>query len=311
MRPPTRAPARNAVRSRLEAPPAAWQRRGITDGKERRDDGTCGEDGVVDGGGGGDGRATAEAFEREGCGSSRPTSTLRASPASRVSCASSTARRPRRSRRWRARSAPSTCSSTAPASSSRDRPRHLGTDWDFSFDLNVKSMHRLIRAFLPSMLTKGKGSIVNIASAPPPARGIPNRYVYGASKSRWASPRRWRRTTSQGDTLQRHLPEHDRAPSARRGGSRRSAPRAANRRGSARPSSTASRWAGSASPRKSPRSPSTSPPTRRLRHRPGVHRRRRLCDVRADRTSTPEAGANGKARAGRALPFTPSAACNS
>src|SRR5262245_8601225 len=37
-------------------------------------------------------------------------------------------------------------------------------DWDFSFDLNVKSMHRTIRAFLPGMLTKGRGSIVNIAS---------------------------------------------------------------------------------------------------------------------------------------------------
>ena len=36
-------------------------------------------------------------------------------------------------------------------------------DWDFSFDLNVKSMHRTIKAFLPGMLAKGKGSIVNIA----------------------------------------------------------------------------------------------------------------------------------------------------
>ncbi len=56
-------------------------------------------------------------------------------------------------------------------------------DWDFSFDLNVKSMHRLIRAFLPGMLTKGKGSIVNIASGASSVRGIPNRYVYGASKA--------------------------------------------------------------------------------------------------------------------------------
>ena len=38
-------------------------------------------------------------------------------------------------------------------------------DWDFSFDLNVKSMHRTIRAFLPGMLAKGGGSIVNISSA--------------------------------------------------------------------------------------------------------------------------------------------------
>jgi 2-keto-3-deoxy-L-fuconate dehydrogenase len=56
-------------------------------------------------------------------------------------------------------------------------------DWDFSFDLNVKSMHRTIRAFLPGMLAKGGGSIVNVASGASSVRGIPNRYVYGASKA--------------------------------------------------------------------------------------------------------------------------------
>jgi 2-keto-3-deoxy-L-fuconate dehydrogenase len=56
-------------------------------------------------------------------------------------------------------------------------------DWDFSFNLNVKSMHRLIRAFLPGMLEKGSGSIVNIASTASSVCGIPNRYVYGASKA--------------------------------------------------------------------------------------------------------------------------------
>jgi 2-keto-3-deoxy-L-fuconate dehydrogenase len=56
-------------------------------------------------------------------------------------------------------------------------------DWDFSFDVNVKSMHRTIRAFLPGMLEKGRGSIVNIASGASSVRGIPNRYVYGASKA--------------------------------------------------------------------------------------------------------------------------------
>ena len=55
-------------------------------------------------------------------------------------------------------------------------------DWDFSFDLNVKSMHRTIRAFLPGMLEKGRGSIVNIASGASSVRGIPNRYVYGADR---------------------------------------------------------------------------------------------------------------------------------
>ena len=56
-------------------------------------------------------------------------------------------------------------------------------DWDFSFDLNVKSMHRTIRAFLPGMLERPRGSIVNIASGASSVRGIPNRYVYGASKA--------------------------------------------------------------------------------------------------------------------------------
>jgi 2-keto-3-deoxy-L-fuconate dehydrogenase len=55
--------------------------------------------------------------------------------------------------------------------------------WDFSFDLNVKSMHRTIKAFLPGMLDKGAGSIVNIASGAGSVRGIPNRYVYGATKA--------------------------------------------------------------------------------------------------------------------------------
>lgn len=55
--------------------------------------------------------------------------------------------------------------------------------WDFSFDLNVKSMHRLTKAFLPGMLAKGAGSIVNIASGAGSVRGIPNRYAYGATKA--------------------------------------------------------------------------------------------------------------------------------
>ncbi len=56
-------------------------------------------------------------------------------------------------------------------------------DWDFSFDLNVKSMHRTIRAVLPGMLERGRGSIVNVASGASSVRGLPNRYVYGASKA--------------------------------------------------------------------------------------------------------------------------------
>ena len=56
-------------------------------------------------------------------------------------------------------------------------------DWDFSFDLNVKSMHRTIKAFLPGMLEKKSGSIVNISSAVSSIRGVSNRYAYGATKA--------------------------------------------------------------------------------------------------------------------------------
>jgi 2-keto-3-deoxy-L-fuconate dehydrogenase len=56
-------------------------------------------------------------------------------------------------------------------------------DWDFSFDLNVKSMHRTIKVFLPGMLAKKGGAIVNIASAVSSIRAVPDRYVYGATKA--------------------------------------------------------------------------------------------------------------------------------
>jgi 2-keto-3-deoxy-L-fuconate dehydrogenase len=61
-------------------------------------------------------------------------------------------------------------------------------DWDFSFDLNVKSMHRTIRAFMPGMLARAKargksGSIVNLSSGASSLKGAPNRYAYGATKA--------------------------------------------------------------------------------------------------------------------------------
>ena len=56
-------------------------------------------------------------------------------------------------------------------------------DWDFSFDLNVKSMHRTIRAFLPGMVENGGGSIINVSSGASSLRGLPNRYAYGATKA--------------------------------------------------------------------------------------------------------------------------------
>ncbi|SFJ31737.1 2-keto-3-deoxy-L-fuconate dehydrogenase [Sphingomonas sp. NFR04] len=56
-------------------------------------------------------------------------------------------------------------------------------DWMLSFDLNVHAMHRMIRAFLPGMLAKGGGAIVNMSSIASSVKGIPNRHAYGASKA--------------------------------------------------------------------------------------------------------------------------------
>lgn len=57
------------------------------------------------------------------------------------------------------------------------------SDWDFSFDLNVKSMYFTIRAFLPAMLEAGGGSIINMSSVASSIKGIAQRCVYGASKA--------------------------------------------------------------------------------------------------------------------------------
>ncbi|WP_336621024.1 MULTISPECIES: SDR family oxidoreductase [unclassified Sinorhizobium] len=56
-------------------------------------------------------------------------------------------------------------------------------DYDFAFDLNVKSMFRMIRAFLPGMIEKGGGSIINMSSVAGAPKGVPNRFVYSASKA--------------------------------------------------------------------------------------------------------------------------------
>lgn len=56
-------------------------------------------------------------------------------------------------------------------------------DWDFSFAINVHSMYHTIRAFLPGMLTAGKGSIINVASVASSIMGVPNRCVYGVTKA--------------------------------------------------------------------------------------------------------------------------------
>lgn len=56
-------------------------------------------------------------------------------------------------------------------------------EWDFAFDLNVKSMYRTIKAALPGMLERGGGSIINMSSAASSIMGAPNRFIYGATKA--------------------------------------------------------------------------------------------------------------------------------
>jgi len=56
-------------------------------------------------------------------------------------------------------------------------------DWDFSFNVNIKSMYFMIKSIIPKMLDQKKGSIINIASVASSLKGVPNRFVYGASKA--------------------------------------------------------------------------------------------------------------------------------
>ena len=55
--------------------------------------------------------------------------------------------------------------------------------FDFSFNLNVRAMYRVTRAFLPAMLERGAGSIINVASVAGSLKGAPQRFVYGATKA--------------------------------------------------------------------------------------------------------------------------------
>lgn len=57
------------------------------------------------------------------------------------------------------------------------------SDWDKSFDINARSMYRMIRALLPGMLARRKGSIINMSSLASSVKGVPNRFVYGATKA--------------------------------------------------------------------------------------------------------------------------------
>ncbi len=56
-------------------------------------------------------------------------------------------------------------------------------DWEFAFDLNVRSQWNTIRAFLPNMLSRGQGSIINIASVAGSIKAVPNRFVYSTTKA--------------------------------------------------------------------------------------------------------------------------------
>ena len=56
-------------------------------------------------------------------------------------------------------------------------------DWEFSFNLNVRSMFWVTKAFLPGMLKKGGGSIINMSSIASSVKGLPNRFAYGATKA--------------------------------------------------------------------------------------------------------------------------------
>ena len=55
--------------------------------------------------------------------------------------------------------------------------------WDFSFNLNVRAHFHMIKSLLPGMLARGQGSVINMASIASSLKGVPNRFVYGASKA--------------------------------------------------------------------------------------------------------------------------------
>ena len=56
-------------------------------------------------------------------------------------------------------------------------------DWDFSFNVNIKSMYFMTKSILPKMIKQNKGSIINISSIASSLRGLPNRFVYGTTKA--------------------------------------------------------------------------------------------------------------------------------
>ena len=56
-------------------------------------------------------------------------------------------------------------------------------EWEMAFDLNVRSMYRMVKAFLPAMLEAGGGSVINMSSVASSVKGVPNRFVYETTKA--------------------------------------------------------------------------------------------------------------------------------
>ena len=56
-------------------------------------------------------------------------------------------------------------------------------EWQFALDLNVTAMFHMIRAFLPAMLERNSGSVINMSSVASSIKGVPNRFAYSASKA--------------------------------------------------------------------------------------------------------------------------------
>jgi 2-keto-3-deoxy-L-fuconate dehydrogenase len=56
-------------------------------------------------------------------------------------------------------------------------------DWDFAFEINVRAHYRMMRAFTPAWLAKGKASVINMASVASSVKGVPNRFLYGTTKA--------------------------------------------------------------------------------------------------------------------------------
>ena len=132
--------------------------------------------------------------------------------------------------------------------------------WQFAFDLNVRSMFWTIQAFLPGMVEKGGGSIVNMSSAASSVKGAALRFIYGTTKAAVVGLTKSVAVdyVEQGHPLQRDLPGHRPDALARRADRRASA--AARTPGSS--SCSASRPAGSARPTRSPPWRSTWPATK-------------------------------------------------